>query len=54
MQDILHIGFCDDPLGPRHFHGDQHSLFVVMQDQGEDFDHFLISAGAAQHEVLQL
>lgn len=54
VQDSLHMGFCDDPLGPRHFHEDQHSLFVVMQDLSEDIDHFPITVGTAQHEVLQL
>jgi hypothetical protein len=46
--------FCGDTLGQGHFYGDQHSLFIVMQNQRQDIDHFPITARLAQHEILLL
>jgi hypothetical protein len=36
-----------------YFHSDQHSLFIVMEDQRQDIDHLAINnARLAQHEVI--
>ena len=35
-------------------HGDEHRLFVVLENQSEDVCHLAITAGLAQHVILQL
>ena len=42
VQEVQHMGLCGDTLGQGHFHGDQHGLFIVMQDQRQDIDHPLV------------
>jgi len=63
VQKVQHMGLGRDTLGQRHFHSDQHGLFVmlkaclqhdVIQDQRQDIDHLPIATRFAQHEVLQL
>ena len=54
MKKIQHMGLGRDALGNGHFHGDQHRLFILMQNQRQDLDHLPVTAGLAQHEVLQL
>jgi len=54
VQKIQDMVFCGDTLGQGHFYGDQHSLFIVMQNQRQDIDHFPITARLAQHEILLL
>jgi hypothetical protein len=54
MQKVQHMGFCGDTLGQRHFHGYQHRLFLVMQNQRKDVDHLSVTTRLAQHMVLQL
>ena len=41
-------------LGQGQFHSRQHGLFVVLKNQGKDVDHLPITAGLAQHLLLQL
>jgi hypothetical protein len=54
VQKVQHMGLGRDTFSQGHFHGDQHSLFVVMQNQRQDVDHLPVTAGATQHEILQL
>ncbi len=48
------MGFGRDTLGQGQFHGAQHCLFIMMQNQRQDIDHLTIATGAAQHLLLQL
>ena len=36
----------------RQLHGAQNSVFVVMQNQGQDIDHFPVTSLLAQHVIL--
>ena len=47
-------GLGRDALGQGHFHGDQHGLLIVVQDQCQDIDHLPVSARPAEHQILQL
>ncbi len=38
----------------RQLHGAQNSIFVVMQNQGQDIDHFPVTTLLAQHVILQV
>ena len=48
------MGLGCHALGQGQFHCGQHGLFVVLENQGEDVDHLPITAGLAQHLLLQL
>lgn len=37
----------------RQFYSTQNSIFVVVQNQGQDIDHFPVTAFLAQHVILQ-
>ena len=54
VQKVQYVGFGCDALSQGHFHGDQHGLFVVMQNQRQDIDHLPVTTRLAKHEVLQL
>ena len=41
-------------LGQRQLHSRENGLFVVVQHEGEDINHFPIAAGFTQHVILQL
>ena len=42
----------EDVTKLRHFYGTEHRLFVMVQHQGQDIDHFAVPAGLAQHLCL--
>jgi len=48
------MGLGRDAFGQGQFHGGEHGLFVALQYQGEDVDHLAVTAGLAQHVILQL
>ena len=54
VQQVQHMGLGWHPCGQGQFHGSQHGLFIVMQDEGKDIDHFPVTAGSAQHLILEL
>ena len=39
MKQVQHVGLGCDALSQGHFYSGQHSLFIVMQHQGQDVDH---------------
>jgi hypothetical protein len=50
VEDVLLVGRA---TLQRQFHGGEHGLLVVAQDQGQDLDHLLVAAGALQQLLLQ-
>ena len=44
MQEIQHVRFGRHALSQSQFNRNQHSLFVMMQDQRQDIDHLAITA----------
>ena len=54
VQQVQHMGLGWHTLGQGQFHGGKHGLFIVVQHEGEDIDHFAVTAGLAQHVILQL
>ena len=54
VQEVQHMGLGCHALGQGQFHCGQHGLFVVLENQGVDVDHLPITAGLAQHLLLQL
>ena len=54
VQQIQHMGFGRHALGQRKFYSDENGLFIVLKNQCEDVHHLAITAGLAQHMILQL
>ena len=54
VQQVQHMGLGGQACRQGHFHGGQHSLLIVVQDERKDIDHLTITTGAAQYLVLQL
>jgi len=48
------VGLGRHALGERQFHRGENCLFIVVQDEGENIHHLAITAGLAQHVILQL
>ena len=48
------MGFGRNPILKRQFDSAQDGLFVMVQNQGEDLDHFSITAGPLEQPSLQL
>lgn len=53
-EQIQHMRLGRHPRLQCHFHGTEHGLFIVLQNQGQDLDHLAIPARLAQHLSLQL
>ena len=41
-------------FGQGQFNGGENGLLIVLEHQGEDIDHLAVTAGLAQHMILQL
>jgi hypothetical protein len=54
MQDIENMGFGSDPVLECDFNSAQDSLFVMVQDKGQDFDHFVVTPKPLEQLCLQL
>jgi hypothetical protein len=54
MQQVQHMRFGCHALIQSQFHGPDDNLFFVMEDKSKDIGHLAITAGAAEHLVLQL
>jgi hypothetical protein len=54
VQQVQNMGLGRHALGQGKLNGGEHSLFIVVQHQGKDIDHFPVTAGFAQHVILQL
>lgn len=48
------MGRCHKALGQSQLHRSQHGLFVGLKNQSDDVDHLGLTAGLAQHLLLQL
>jgi hypothetical protein len=44
VQKVQHMGLGRNTCREGHFHGNQHGLFVVLEDKSEDIDHVTITA----------
>lgn len=54
VQQVQHMRFRCHARVQCHFHSPANHLFVMVQNERKDIDHFTITAGAAKHLVLQL
>ncbi len=54
MQQVEDMGLGRHAPDQRQFHGGQHGLFIVVQNERKDVDHLAVTAGLAQHVLLQL
>ena len=45
VQQVQDMGFGRHAFGQGQFHGGEHGLFVVVQDEGKDIDHLAITPG---------
>ncbi len=54
VQQVQHGGPCRHALSQRQFHGREHGLLIVLQDEREDIHPLTVPAWFAQHVILQL
>lgn len=54
VQEVQYMGLGRHAPDQRQFHGGQHGLFIVVQNERKDVDHLAVTAGLAQHVLLQL
>lgn len=47
------MGLCGYARFQRHFHSAEHGLFVVLQHQGQDIDHFPVAARLPEQILLK-
>ena len=54
VQEVQHMGLGRDALGQRQFHGGQHGLFIVVQNERKDVDHLAVASRLCEQVLLQL